>query len=196
MRAYRKYENIKQEQSSSASLDFYKSRFLIVAHIVLISIMFAFLANINKTMKTQEQNNKAFYEAVAAGTTFSGNMSSTCQSSYSFELVKRFKTYNDVLFYAFVASALYNLVYIAFATTLPSSKWTLFWIYGPLAVMGIVGVGLSVDGYVKIRSLNREPLACQRMFDHYKSFFIVAMTASVIQAFFSIWILTPLFIKS
>lgn len=187
---YRNYGNYRQSSFS----DFYKNRFLVVAHAVLLSIMLAYLTNINKAMKTQEQNLKAFSDAVAAGTGVGADVSSsTCRSTYSFELAKKFKTYNEILFYTFVASGLLNLVYIAFSPTLSSSKLTLLLVYGILAVAGIVGIGFSVDGYIKIRSLTKEPQECQRMFDNYKSFFIVAMTASVVQAFFSLWILSPLF---
>lgn len=190
MRAYG-YRNYGALSQSSLSVDFYKSRFLVFAHAILLSIMGAYLSMIKKTMKAQEQGFKSFSDAVVTGTGFTGNLTTLCRSPYSFDLAnKKFKFYYEFLFYTFVASAVYNLLYIAFEPKLPQSKTTLFMAYAPLAIMGIVGIGFSVDGFVKIRSLTKEPVECQRMFDNYKAFFIVAMTASVVQTFVCLWILS------
>lgn len=161
-----------------------KQRFLVLVHIGLLSAMSAYIVKIKKIYKENEKN-------IMSTTT----SSITCYSNKSIDNYRIFMKYLDIILYSIIASAFYNLFYLAFVNDFPKSKYTNFWFYFPLFVVGIVCMGYSVDGFIKINSFKGEPIVCQKMFSDFKMFFILSMSLSVAQAAFSMMILFSSFVK-
>lgn len=162
-----------------------KQQLLVLIHIVLLLSMSVYIVKMKKILKEQEKN---------LSLTISPTNGITCYSTKSHKSIQEFLFYQDILLYCIIASAFYNLLYLAFFDILPKSKYIDLLFYFPLFVVGVVCLGYSTSGYIQIKSFTSEPLACQKMFNNFKLFFILSLSAGVIQAIISSIILLSSFL--
>lgn len=152
-----------------------KHQFLVFANAILLCVMGAYVDFIRKATKNNHHN--------------------MCTSIKSLDLYKKYQFYYQFILYTFIASTVYNMLYLSFYTIIPKSSITTLLFYGPLFAMGVVCLGFALDGYLKIRSLTQEPPECQKMFDNFKVFFVIALTMSSLQILLSLWIVASSFMS-
>jgi hypothetical protein len=167
---------------------------LAIVHLVLMIVMSVCMRQIHNMVAEQQFNIKtSALNAVMNGVP--SDPQNFCLSSSNIDTFKKFDIYKEVVFWSIFASFGFNLWYLAFEYKLPTDKWVPTMVYGPLMVVGIIGMALSVDGFLKIRSLASQPADCAKLIQLYKTFFILSISISVVQATFAIWILKDLYIK-
>jgi len=167
---------------------------LAIVHLALVIAMSIYMRLIHNIIKEQQFNIKtSAMNAVMNGVP--SNPQNLCFSSSNAAIFKKFSLYKDIVFWSIVASLGFSVWYLAFEYKLPTDKWVSTMVYGPLIVVGIVGMALSVDGFLKIRSLAPQPGDCAKLIQLYKTFFILSMSISIVQAVVSMWILKDLYIK-
>lgn len=158
---------------------------LAIIQVAMISAMAIFVFQINNIFCGYQ--NKYFSP--------NANTSNQCFSSSFADVFKKFQTYKDLVFYSLIASCLLNLGYMAFQYQWSCAKWIVKSTYALIAAVGIVGMSLSVDGFLKIRSMKNQPAECNDITNKFKTLFIMGIATSVAQAAMSMWVLKDMYIK-
>ena len=146
---------------------------LALVHVALISAMTSYMVQIKKISKDPN----------------------ICLSSIPADKLHTFHLYKNIVFYSLCASAVVNLFYLAFQFKLSPDRWIPTMVYGSLFVIGVVMMGLSVDGLVKVRSYLNLSADCKNLLNQFQLLFILSISMNVVQAAICMWILKDLYIK-
>lgn len=166
---------------------------LALVQVALIFTMGAYLIQIKKSIKEQENKVKTSAVNSVLNGVVGANPQNLCLTPTNVDLFNKFQLYKDVVFYSILASLFFNLLYLAFQYKIPTERWVETMVYGPLAATGIVAMAVSVDGFLKIRSMTNQPPDCHNLVQKFKIFFILSMSIGVVQAAISIWILKDMY---
>lgn len=127
-------------------------------------------------------------------------ITSTTKSCFSFLLMEpvqqKFRLYKDLLFYSIIASTLANLTLIAFECKLNVERIMKTMVYGPIMIIGIMVMALSVDAFLFIQNMPNKPLECIDLLGKFRVFFILSMSIGVAQTVFSMYVLKGMYFKS
>lgn len=182
--------------SSSCPMDLRKQTLkhgLALIQVALVSTIAVYMIQIKKSFKEQEDKVKTSSVNSVLNGVVAANPQNLCLTSANMDLFNKFQLYKEIVFYSILASLFYNLLYLAFQYKIPTERWVATMVYGPLAATGIVAMALSVDGFLKIRSMTNQPADCHDLTQQFKIFFILSMSMSVTQAVASMWILKELY---
>lgn len=157
---------------------FTSKEWLAAIHVIMISIMSVFMVQIYKIRKEQQ-----------------ANVQKPCLSPVHAQIYKKFVMYKDIVFYSISASFVLSLMFLSiqFKVSFINRRWLANATYILLMASGAVGIGFSVDGFLKARSLSSLPVECNSLKQQFYIFFILSMSISVAQTFFSIYILYYLY---
>lgn len=156
---------------------------------VMISVMAVYMSQIKKIFKDHQDKYRVSSMNAAM------NTQNMCFSSSSADAFAKFYKYMEIVFYSIIASAVYNIMFLAYEFKMSSGKTIPTMVYAPIAIMGIVAMGFSVDGFLKINAMKGQPVECQGITSKFKTFFILSMTTSVFQAALSMWVMADMYVK-
>lgn len=167
--------------------------YLALVQLAFMITIWVFWSQIRKSFKQQEDTVKASSINSVMNGVVANNPQNLCITSFNVEDFKKMELYTLILLIFVNVSLLLNSLYLGFQYIFSPNRWIISVSYGLLAVSGIVGMALSVDGFSKIRSMNNLPADCAQLSQKLKIFFILSMSICVFQAAVSLWTLKELY---
>lgn len=167
--------------------------YLALVQVAFMITIWVFWLQINKIFKQQEDTVKASSINSVMNGVVANNPQNLCITSSNMEDFNKLRLYTLILLIIVNVNLFLNLLYLAFQYKLPSDRWIVTLPYGLLAASGIVGMALSVDGFLKIRSMNNLPTDCTQLSQKLKIFFILSISINVFQTAVSLWTLKELY---
>ena len=166
--------------------------YLALVQVAFMITIWVFWSQIRKIFKQQEDTIKASsINSVMNGV--AANPQNLCITASNVEDFKKLQLYTLIILIFVNVSPLLNSLYLAFQYKLPSDRWIVALPYGLLAASGIVGMALSVDGFLKISSTTNQPADCANLSQKLKIFFILSISINVFQTAVSLWTLKELY---
>jgi hypothetical protein len=172
--------------------------YLLLAQVVFMGILWAFWHQINKIFKEQDDQVKASsLNSVLNGVMAAPNPQNFCITSANAGDYKKLQSFTLIVSIFIVINSFINSIHLAFQYKFSTDRSITGSIYGLLAASGIVGMALSVDGFLKIRSLvltnTNMPADCASLSNKLKIFFILSITINVLQAMVFMWMMKDLY---
>ena len=167
--------------------------YLALIQVAFMITIWVFWSQINKIFKQQEDTVKASSINSVMNGVVANNPQNLCITASNVEDFKKLQLYTLIILIFVNVSPLLNSLYLAFQYKLPSDRWIVTLPYGLLAASGIVGMALSVDGFMKISSTTNQPADCVNLSQKLKIFFILSISINVFQTAVSLWTLKELY---
>lgn len=167
--------------------------YLALTQVAFMITIWVYWSQIRKLLKEQEDKVKASSINSVLNGVVAANPQNLCLTSSNADDYKKLQFYTLLLLIFINVSPLLNSLYLAFQYKLPTDRWIITVPYGLLAAIGIVGMAISVDGFLKIRSMTNQPADCAHLSQQLKIFFILSMSINVLQAAVSLWTLKGLY---
>ena len=170
--------------------------YLLLFQLAFMIVIWVYWAQIDKGFKEEENQIKSSSINSALNGVVAANPQNLCITYFNVEDYKKIRLYTRITLIFINLSPLLNSFYLAFQYKFPPDRWIVALAYAVLGGVGIVGMALSVDGFLKIRSMTTTPTlpsGCASFSQKLKTFFILSMSINVMQAVVSMWILKELY---